>query len=207
MPKKSPNFEARKSHPKDLRRASAFYSMPIIRSNSETNRIIDPTDRFSLICVQHLLLWLFFLGVEVPATAQKYDQEKDSDMVTKDGVDHMRVETKGCGFGQTCAFNIYDSAGNKVIIVTMESFVDPAAVSQSNTKGTVNFSTYIFPTLNIKAEYAYVRGKAVKLAKDVDSNELMRDGMLNEEAVNEFVLVNGMKFSHQRDGVIRVISR
>lgn len=46
-----------------------------------------------------------------------------------------------------------------------------------------------------------------KLAKDIDSNELIRDGVLNEEAVNEFVLVNGMKFSQQRDGIIRVISR
>lgn len=128
-------------------------------------------------------------------------------MVTKDGADYMRIETKGCGFGQTCAHHVYDAAGNKVIIVTIESFKDPAAVNQSNPNGNVFFGTYIFPTLNQKAEYAYARGKAAKLAKDIDSNELIRDGVLNEEAVNEFVLVNGMKFSQQRDGIIRVISR
>lgn len=181
--------------------------MPIIRSNSETNRIIDPADRVSLICVRHLLLWLFFLGLAVPATAQKYDQAKDSDMVTKDGKDYLKVETKGCGFDATCTHYVYDAAGAKVIIVTIDSFKDPAEVKQSNPNGNVTFSTYIFPTLDKRAEYAYVRGKAEKLVKDIDSNDLINEGLLNEEAVNEFVLINGMRFSQQRDGVIRVISR
>jgi len=169
--------------------------------------LFESVSRLRLVRIRALIPLILFLGLASPVSAQKYDQKKGSDMVTKDGVDFLKIETKGCGFGQTCAFNVYDAQGNKAIIVTMESFKDPAAVNQSNTDGNVYFSTYIFPTLNTKAEYAYVRGKAEKLAKDIDSNELIRDGMLNEEAVNEFVLVNGMKFSHQRDGVIRVISR
>ncbi len=181
--------------------------MAIESATCTMKEIIDPAHWFRLVCVRYLMPLIFFLGVVVPSSAQKYDQKKYSDIVTKDGVDYLKIETKGCGFGQQCAFHIYDAAGTKVIIVTMESFEDPAAVSKSDPEGTVRFSTYIFPTLEKKAEYAYVRGKAHKLVKDIDSNELIRDGMLNEEAVNEFVLVNGMKFSQQRDGIIRVISR
>jgi hypothetical protein len=181
--------------------------MAIENATHTLQRMFESVSRFQRVSVRALIALLLLLVAATPTTAQKYDQKKGSDMVTKNGVDFLKIETKGCGFGQTCAFNVYDAQGNKVIIVTMESFKDPAAVNQSNTDGNVFFSTYIFPTLNTKAEYAYVRGKAEKLAKDIDSNELIRDGMLNEEAVNEFVLVNGMKFSHQRDGVIRVISR
>lgn len=181
--------------------------MTIANATRTMKEMIGSASRSRLFRIRALIALLLLLVVAAPATAQKYDQKKGSDMVTKDGVDFLKIETKGCGFGQTCAFNVYDAQGNKVIIVTMESFKDPAAVNQSNTDGNVYFSTYIFPTLNSKAEYAYVRGKAEKLAKDIDSNELIRNGMLNEESVNEFVLVNGMKFSHQRDGVIRVISR
>lgn len=154
-----------------------------------------------------LLSLLLALGTAIPANAQKYDQAKDSDMVTKDGVDFLRIATQGCGFGAICSHTVYDAAGNKVIIVTVESFKDPAAVNQSNPNGNVSFSTYTFPTLSKQAEYPYVRAKAKKVAMDIDSNELIRDGKLNEEAVNTFVLVNGMKFSQQRESIIRVISR
>lgn len=168
---------------------------------------IDPLSGFRLCCVRPLIALVLLLGAVVPATAQKYDQAKDSDMVTKDGKDYLKVETKGCGFDATCTHYVYDATGTKVIIVTIDSFKDPAEVKQSNPNGNVTFSTYIFPTLDKRAEYAYVRGKAEKLVKDIDSNDLIIDGLLNEEAVNEFVLINGMRFSQQRDGVIRVISR
>ncbi|HNI04118.1 MAG TPA: hypothetical protein PL010_05755 [Flavobacteriales bacterium] len=143
----------------------------------------------------------------LPTAAQKYDQKKGSEMVTKDGVDFLRIETKGCGFSPMCSFNVYDAEGNKVIIVTVENFKDPAAVNQSNPEGIVRFSTYSFPTLDKQAEYAMFRIKAEKVAKEIDSNELILDGKLNEEAVNAFVLVHGMKFSQQRESIIRVISR
>jgi len=206
-PKKMPElyrFENRMTTPTPGFGVQSMSTKTAIRTKKE---IIDPLHRFRLCCVRSFIALLLLLGAALPATAQKYDQKKDSDMVTKDGADYMRIETKGCGFGQTCAHHVYDAAGNKVIIVTIESFKDPAEVKQSNPSGNVTFSTYIFPTLDKKAEYAYVRAKAEKLAKDIDSNELIQDGLLNEEAVNEFVLVNGMKFSQQRDGIIRVISR
>ncbi len=154
-----------------------------------------------------LAIGLLLLCASAPAFAQKFNQEKGSDMVTKDGAEYVRIETKGCGFGQLCSFNVLDATGNKVIIITMESFKDPATVMPSNPDGMVHFSTYTFPTLEKKAEYAYVRGKAVKLARDLDANDLIQNGTLNEKAANEFILVNGTKFSQQRESIIRVISR
>ena len=105
-----------------------------------------------------------------------------------------------------CSFNIYDADGDRVIIVTMESFKDPAAVNQSNPEGYVRYSTYVFPTLDQKAEYAIVRSKPEKLVKDIDNNTLIEGGKLSSESVNEFVLVNGSKFSEQRSQIIRVIT-
>jgi hypothetical protein len=181
--------------------------MTIANVTLTMKEMIGSASRSRLVRIRALIPLILFLGLIVPATAQKYEQAKDSDMVTKDGKDYLKVETKGCGFDATCTHYVYDAAGTKVIIVTIDSFKDPAEVKQSNPNGNVTFSTYIFPTLDKRAEYAYVRGKAEKLVKDIDSNDLIIDGLLNEEAVNEFVLINGMRFSQQRDGVIRVISR
>lgn len=169
--------------------------------------IIAHSHRVRAITLRHLVPLLLVFGMTMPTMAQKYEQKKGSDMVTKNGVDYLRIETKGCGFGQPCTFHVFDATGQKVIIITMESFKDPAEVGPNDRDGQVYFSTYHFPTLDKKAEYASVRSKAEKLAKDIDSNGLFNDGILNEEAVNEFVLVNGSKFSQRRDNIIRVISR
>jgi len=167
----------------------------------------EPAHSLLRISLRAVIPLFLILGAATTSTAQKYEQKKGSDMVTKDGKEFLRMETKGCGFGQPCTFHVYDAAGTKVIIITMESFKDPAEVGPNDREGWVYFSTYYFPTLDKKAEYAFVRSKADKLAKDIDSNGLFQDGFLNMEAVNEFVLVNGTKFSQRRDNIIRVISR
>lgn len=146
------------------------------------------------------------VGLPLLTSAQKYKYDKKAEVVSKDGAAYLKVEKKGCGIGQLCSFNVYDDAGNKIMIVTMESFKDPAAVNQSNPEGYVRYSTYVFPTLDQKAEYAIVRSKPEKLVKDIDNNALIKEGKLNEESVNEFVLVNGSKFSEQRSQIIRVIT-
>lgn len=182
--------------------------MDIESTSPETKKVTDRKVLYLRNSVlRNIAVLALVLGTAVSGTAQKYDQKKDSEIVTKDGVDYLRIETKGCGFTPDCAHHVYDAEGKKIIIVMIESFKDPAAVNQSNRDGNVSFSTYLFPTLDKKAEYVYVRAKADKLTKDIDRNDLIQDGLLNEEAVNEFILVNGMKFSQQRDGIIRVISR
>ena len=153
-----------------------------------------------------LSLFVLFGSDAIAQKKDKYKYDEKTEMVSKNGSDYAKVTRRGCGFNAECIMSVFDAAGEKAIIVSMHSYVDPAAKSSSNPKGNVYYAEYLFPKLEKRAEYNMVRNKPDKLMKDIDKNGLMKDGKLDQAAAEEFVMIHGMKFSQERDRIIKVIT-
>ncbi len=144
-----------------------------------------------------LLLVLFgslFSSAQKTKLDVKYD--RDSSMVSIDGVRSFKMEKIDCGFGMVdCHFDVFDLEGNKLIRINFRSFKSPVEVSKYNKDGTVSYYEFIFLESKQKAEIAFMSINSEKLARSILSNKLMVDGKLNHSAVEEFILVNGTPFS------------
>lgn len=128
--------------------------------------------------------------------SQNVDFDKKTKLVLVDGNPSFKIEKTDCGFGMVeCHFDIFDSTGKKQIRINFREFNSPVEVSQSNPKGNVTYFEYIFLESRQKAEVNFYNLKELKLAKDIVKNGLMKNGMLNKDAVDEFVLVHGTPFS------------
>ena len=141
-------------------------------------------------------LLLLFLLIPALSFAQKVKHDKDTDMISIDGKESFKVVRDGCGMGMPdCHFDVFDNSGKKVIRVNYRMFNSPMEVSKSNPNGTVRYYEFIFLESRQKCETRAAGIKEFRLAKFILKSELMVDGQLKKEAVDDFVFSQGTPFS------------
>lgn len=134
----------------------------------------------------------------VLAFAQKPKYDEKTKMVSLDGKDLFKLDRIGCGFGMVdCHYDIYDLQDNKIFRINFREFNSPVEVSSNNPKGRVTYFEFIFLASRQKAEVEELGIKQEKVAKMIIANNLIKDGKLDEKAVDEFILVNGTPFSER----------
>lgn len=142
-----------------------------------------------------LLVTLVLLSTSV-LFAQKPKYNKKRNEVTVDG-EHVFNIIRTCDNGQNCRFDVFDLSGNKVMRINFLSFKSPVEVTTSNPTGNVDYLEFIFLESEQKAEYSIAPIHPKRVAAIIVSNGLIQNGELNEEAVNEFILTNGTRFSER----------
>jgi len=138
-----------------------------------------------------LLFAVPFFGI-----AQDVDFDKKTDEVIVDGSKVFKIERSGCGFGSVdCHYDILDLEGNKLFKVNYRDFNSPVEVSKANPQGTVRYFEFVFFSSKQKAETDFTGIKEIHLAKFIVKNKLVKDGKINQPAVDEFVFSAGTPFA------------
>jgi uncharacterized Fe-S cluster protein YjdI len=128
--------------------------------------------------------------------AQKPEYDKKTNKVTLEEV-HLFDLERICDHGTNCRFEIFDLSGKKIIRINYKSFNSIVERSKSNPEGTVRYLQFIFLESGQKAEYDSSVIKQKRVANVIVTNKLIQDGVLNVEAMDEFILVNGTEFSER----------
>lgn len=136
------------------------------------------------------------------ATAQKIEVKKDK--VLSNNKTYLLFEKDGCSTfsGSNCTYFISDTSGNREIVINYRTYQDPLKRSELNTTGIVNYFEVVFLKSRQKAEVEASTFKVEKtLMTKLVKGKLFEKGALNEEAVDDFVLVNGTEFSNRRANI------
>ena len=142
------------------------------------------------------ILFVLFFAVPFFGIAQDVDFDKKTDEVIVDGAKVFKIERSGCGFGSVdCHYDIFDLEGNKLFKVNYRDFNSPVEVSKANPEGTVRYFEFVFFTSKQKAETDFTGIKEIHLAKFIVKNKLVKDGKINQPAVDEFVFSAGTPFA------------
>lgn len=149
----------------------------------------------NLFCA--LLLSCLALG----ATAQKIAVKKN--LMTVDGQPYARLEADGSALSSN-QFYVNSPQGERLFVVKQLSFNDPANASAPNPTGSTTYLQFVFPATGQVAE-TYQPGlfRALNVARQLYPARLLKNGMLDPQAVTEFVLINGTLFSARRQALDR----
>lgn len=136
-----------------------------------------------------------FFILTINAFAQKIEFDKKTRIATLENEFVCKIIKKKTS---VYTLKILDKNDEEQIKVILRSYKDPMEISKSNPEGTVRYAEYIFINSGERAESSKSFWKAKKMAKFIHKSELFKDGMLNDEAVKDFVLENGMEYSKNR---------
>lgn len=146
--------------------------------------------------MKYFTLTCFLVFAANITLAQKPTYDKKTNEVTSEG-EHVFNIIRTCEYGQNCRFEVFDLSGKKVMRINYLSFNSPVEVTKNNPKGTVNYLEFIFIESEKKAEYSFAPIHPKRVAAIILSNKLIQNGELNQEAMDEFILVNGTRFSER----------
>ena len=142
------------------------------------------------------LLFLATLLFGISAYAQDIEYDKKTFEVTADGTHVFSIERE-CDHGTNCRFHVSDVNGKEVLLIRYQMFNSLVERSQANPNGTVRYLEFIFLESEKKAEYDSSVINPKQVAKLVHKNGLFVNGELDATAVDQFVLINGTKFSER----------
>ncbi len=143
------------------------------------------------------ILLLALLSLPILSNAQKIRHDSKTNQITVDGVYSFTVDRIDCTMGRDCHFDVFDTAGNKVIRVNHREYKSLLERKASNPEGRVIYYEFIFLTSKTKAEIDYLGIKEIRIAEQIVKDKLIVDGKLDEKAVEEFVLVHGTPHSNR----------
>jgi hypothetical protein len=146
--------------------------------------------------MKYRILFLLLVLTSSIARAQKPTYDKKTNEVSLEG-EHVFNIIRTCEYGQNCRFEVFDLSGKKVMRINYLSFNSLVEVTKNNPKGTVNYLEFIFLESGKKAEYSFAPIHQKRVAAIILSNKLIQNGELNQEAMDEFILVNGTRFSER----------
>lgn len=152
-----------------------------------------------LIVIMKYLLLLLFFSIPFLSQAQKVKYDKKTEQVTIDGKASFKIERHNIKIGEADRhFIVLDKNGKRIIRVSIDSYQSTSEINQGNPDGSVAYSTFIFFDSEQRTEMRYAAvGKWI--AKQLVKNNIMVDGLINQEAVDEFVLIHGKnKYSSRR---------
>jgi hypothetical protein len=146
------------------------------------------------------ILLAVFLLINAGAFSQKIESTDEKIMV--DGKEYASYTKDGCKtFSQTCKVELSDLFGSKELIVMYRNFNDYSKVEAANPKGNVNYYEFIFLKSKKKAEIPFPGVKLSKLFKEIVKAGLFKDGKIDQNAIEEFILVNGTAFSDRQNKI------
>lgn len=103
------------------------------------------------------------------------------------------------------AYTLYNLNDEKLAVFNALFYNDPKQVTSANTQGRIGyFDITFFNEAMDKCEIRIV-GFKKQLAELIVSEGLIKDGKLNETAVQQFCRVNGMKFSEAQKSNTTII--
>ena len=141
------------------------------------------------------LILLLFITASCTTFAQKQKITVDEDTIRVDGVSFAILEKKT---PSAPSYTVKSMSGTPLMHWQFYDFNDPGEVSNSNTSGRVTYFQITFLGDKQQCEIRPVMANSKHVAKVIVENELIKNGAINQEAENNFVLINGMKFTEQK---------
>ena len=93
---------------------------------------------------------------------------------------------------------IYNLDNKKLMILPVETYYDSQKITSGNPEGRVVYYDASFLTADIDKCEFNVPGGRKQLAKYLIEYNLIKEGELDEKAVQQFVKIHGKKFSEER---------
>jgi hypothetical protein len=95
--------------------------------------------------------------------------------------------------------------GERLAIFNTQDYYDSKHITQGNPKGRVVYFDVTFMNDDMDKCETPINGFKKTLAKEIISNELVKDGALNEKAVKQYVSIHGKRFSEEKNRSTTVI--
>jgi hypothetical protein len=131
------------------------------------------------------------------ASAQKKKITVDDDTIKINGAPYGVIEKKS---GLSFDFKIKSLQGKDLIYFQFQEFNNPGKANASNPQGRVTYFDVSFLNDGQKCEVE-CPGTKKGVAKIVAENDLLKDNDVNPDSEKSFVLINGKKFSEEKQQV------
>ncbi len=129
------------------------------------------------------------------AFSQKKKVTVDGDTIRINGESYAIIEKKGFA---APTYTIKSMNGTPLMNWQFQDFNDPREANNSNPNGRVTYFQVTFFQDKQQCEVKPTMATEKGVAKCIVENELIKDGAIDQEVENNFVLINGMKFSRQQ---------
>ncbi|RYZ22168.1 MAG: hypothetical protein EOO16_10220 [Chitinophagaceae bacterium] len=142
------------------------------------------------------LLLLLCVLTTASFAQNKFKIDKNTGLVTVSGKPAFRFERDGCSLGDNvCGYDVYDTSGSRVLRILMKSVQSRRLVTQDNPKGEVTYFQFLFVQTKESADVSGVAGWERSMVSFILHNKLFRNGLLDPERAEEFVLLYGTPYS------------
>ena len=136
----------------------------------------------------------------IAAEAQKVEVKNDKIVV--DGKEIAAIEKQGCGaINPDCTYYIRNSEGKTLITIVEMQFNDPSESTSGNPDGRIRYLRFSFADGKGVAEVsnpAMLNTKPKDVAPLIVKAQLIKDGELDENEVQNFVQAHGTRYSDRQ---------
>lgn len=150
--------------------------------------------------MKKLTILIAAISFSIATFAQKVEIKKNN--ILSDGRAIAQIEKDGCGaLSPTCNFYINSLEGEPLITVVALDMIDPMQRSAGNPEGKVRFLRFSFTGFNGVAEIrnpAMLATKPKHIAQSIVKGRLIKDGKLDEVAVNNLIKANGDRYTQRQ---------
>ncbi len=141
------------------------------------------------------LLLAAFVGISITSFAQKQKITVEDDVIMVDGTALAKMEKQGVS---SPTYTIKSMSGTPLMSWQFNDFNDPKEVNNSNPQGRVTYYQVTFFGDKQQCEISPSMATQKGVAKCIVENKLIVGDAIDQEAENNFVLINGMKFTQQK---------
>lgn len=96
------------------------------------------------------------------------------------------------------AYTLYNLNNEKLAVFNTQFYSDSKQITPGNPQGRIGYFDITFFNEDMDKCEIRIVGAKKQLGQLIISEELVKDGKLNETAVKQFCRINGMKFSEDR---------
>ena len=141
--------------------------------------------------MRSLFITLILL-LPISLAAQDIDV-KDSAIIV-DGKPYAKIEKDGHGIFQEHIFTIYELTGKAAIVIKWFKSTSASEMNRANPKGEYWYADINFLQSKQKGQLRYLKDKYKDIAKLIVKSKLFKEGKIDQEAVDNFILINPVMF-------------
>ena len=145
--------------------------------------------------MKNAFLLLALAALACPAFGQKITVKKN--LVSVDKQPYARIESDGSD-----TYYVGSPQNERLFVVKWLYFNDPTAVSPTNLTGATSYLQFIFPTSHTLVETAppapSLSSFLVSLTRKIYAARLLKNGVLDAQAIADFAAINGTLYSVRR---------